>query len=87
LATKDWRTRQLRERGQLRRRQDGGDQLKERIARFCQTTINRLAEGCQLAKLRLSSGGVVHTSIASLGSGFGKPITAVFFDQKQVRLV
>src|SRR5262249_48849765 len=82
-TAKDRRTRQRRECPQLRRGQDGVDQLEEGIARVCQTTITGLAEGRQLAKLRLGGVFMVHTSIALPGSGFGKPITAVFIDQKR----
>jgi hypothetical protein len=42
-----------------------------------------LAEGRQLAKLRLGGVFVVHTSIALPDSGFGKPMTAVFSDKSK----
>ncbi len=48
---------------------------------------DRRSLALDLTKLRLGSLIVVHTSIALPDSSFGKPITAVFFDKKQGRLV
>jgi hypothetical protein len=55
LTAKDRRARQLWKGSQLRRRQDGIEQFKERIAGAGETTIQGLAEGGQPGKLRLGS--------------------------------
>src|SRR5581483_2753302 len=81
LTAEARRARQLRKGGESGRSQHGVNQLKERIARTGQTSIDRLAETRQLAKLRLGSVFVVHTSIALPDSGFGKSLTAVFSEK------